>query len=415
MEWPGHNLDPKYKKDYRLILSAAFLYGLVDGLLFITLAIYVNEISGSLLMVGFIISLPFLAIIIMSFVWGAIADRLGSYKGVIIAGNIITGLMFFPMPFLGIIELFALRAVQVFFYSVNILAVAVVTEMLPDTKGEAAGTVSLFTSAGWLFGGLASGFIYFYTNVIFPDNAMLLIFPVCGVMAILTGLVLTPMGKLKKAPAVINIRDAFKLRHSKSIGYILLIICITFISNRAVFTVFPVYLEDIVGLNLIEIGVFTATAGIVGALVVVAIGRYVDRAGRRPMFLAAIITYLISWSILVFTDNVWILVVIWCIPSWAFMTISATAMISDLTSSKERGRGIGALNSAHNFGQFIGAMVSGLVASAAVTYLPDYVPNGFKGVFMFAAVFLLIPLVMAFGVNETLAKKKSRPKGSEEE
>jgi MFS family permease len=397
MKAAGDNLHGKRKRDYRLILAAAFLYGLVDGLLFITMAIYVNRESGSLPMVGFIISLPFLAIFIMSFIWGAISDRLGSYKWVVIVGNIMTGLLFFPMPFLSIFNLFMLRAVQVFFLSVNILAVAMVTEMLPDTTGEAAGTVSLFTSSGWLVGGIASGFVYVYGD-------MLLLFPVCGIVAIMTGLMLLPLQRLEKLPAIISLKDTFKLEHSRTIGLILTIISITFIGNRAIFTVFPVYLEQVQSLDAIQIGILSASAGLVGAIFVVGIGKFVDRYGRRPMFIIAVLSYMMIWFALVMTDNLPVVIIVWCIPSWAFMTISATAMISDLTTSKERGRGIGALNSAHNLGQFIGALMSGLIASASHLYVPDVIPHDFKGVFIFGTIMLLIPLLMALKVPETLAK-----------
>jgi len=397
---PDNKLGPKQRRNYRLILAAALFYGLVDGLLFITMALYVvKETHGSLPMVGFISSLPFLAIFIMSFVWGAISDRLGSYKGVIIGGNIITGLMFFPMPFLNIYHLFGLRAVQVFFYSVNVLAVAAVTEMLPDTKGEAAGIVSMYTAAGWLMGGVASGFVYFYGDVT-------ILFPVCGVMAMMTGFMLIPMGKMDKIPAPITFKESFKFKNGRSLGLLLVIICLTFIANRAVFTLFPVYLENIQHLTAIPIGILSASAGLVGAIVVVSIGKFVDRRGRRPLFIFAVALYLIDWLVLVLTDNLLVVIIIWCIPSWVFITISATAMVSDLTSSKERGRGIGALNSALNLGQFIGAVVSGVVADLFVTHWSDLGPNGFNGLFLFATLFLIIPLAMAFGLPETLPKEK---------
>jgi MFS family permease len=403
-------MGAKQRRDYRLILGAAFFYGLVDGLLFITMALYVDkETHGSLPMVGFISSLPFLAIFIMSFIWGAVSDRLGSYKGVIIGGNIITGLMFFPMPFLNIYHLFGLRAIQVFFYSANVLAVAVVTEMLPDTKGEAAGIVSMYTSAGWLVGGIASGFVYFYGDVI-------TLFPVCGIMAMMTGFMLVPMGKLDKIPVPMTVKESFRFEKGRPIGLLLVIICLTYIANRAVFTLFPVYLENIHELTAIPIGILSASAGLVGAIVVVFIGRFVDRRGRRPMLIFAVALYLIDWLVLVLTDNLVVVIIIWCIPSWVFMTISATAMVSDLTSSKERGRGIGALNSALNLGQFVGAVTSGVVAELFVQYWPDLGPNGFNGLFLFATLFLILPLAMAFGLPETLPKGKEgvREDASEE-
>ena len=406
MVLPKAKVKPRYARDYRLILAAAFFYGLVDGLLFITMALYVDEETASLPMVGYISSLPFLAIFVMSFVWGAISDRLGSYKGVIIAGNVITGLLFLPMPYLSIINLFLLRAVQVFFFSVNILAVAMITEMMPDTKGEAAGIVSMYTSVGWLVGGVASGFVYFSWHVE-------MLFPICAIMAMMTGLLLLPMSKLDKPPAIISVKESFRFKHVKRIGLLLVIICLTFTANRAVFTLFPVYLRDIQNLAPIPIGILIASAGLIGALIVVFVGRYVDRRGRRPMFIFAVCLYLISWMVMVFTDILVIVIIIWCIPSWVFITISATAMISDLTSSKERGRGIGALNSALNLGQFFGAVISGIVADLFFQYWSGLGPKGYNGLFLFATLFLVLPLALAFAMPETLSDSKKKKEGKE--
>jgi MFS family permease len=402
---PTMEVPAKVKKDYKLVLGASVSYGLTDGLLFITMALYVNTKSeGSLPMVGFITSLPFLAVFIMSFVWGAVADKIGSYKWPIVIGNIITGVMFFPMASMNIFGLFGLRAVQVFFYSVNVLGVAMVTEMLPSNKGEGTASVSLWTSVGWLLGGVISGVVYFY-------GGMPILFPLCGILSFVTGSIIFFVGTSDKPKAKIAIKDTFKLSNSRVIGFMLFIICLTYIANRAVFTVFPVYLTEIQGLNVIQIGLFSATAGIVGAIVVVTVGRVVDKKGRRPMFVFAIFSYLAIWLVLLFTDNFWLVLAVWMVPSWSFMSISAMSMISDLTTRSERGRGIGAFNSALNLGQFMGAMISGLVASWLVPAIPGWLAvHEFKGVWLFAVLLLIIPFLLAFRVPETLRMRLAKHK-----
>jgi MFS family permease len=395
---PTMEVPAKFKRDYKRVLTASVTYGLVDGLLFIPMALYAYTLTGSLPVVGFILSLPFLAIFVMSFVWGAIADKIGSYKWPIIVGNFVVGVLFFPMPFLDIRGLFILRAVQVFFYSANVLGVAMVTEMLPENKGEGTAAVSLWTSIGWLLGGIFSGIVYFY-------GGMPILFPICGILSFVTGAVLMPMGTLDKPQAVLSIKDTFKLTNSRTIGLMLFIIGLTYVANRAVFSVFPVYLEKIHLLNPIQIGLLSSTAGIMGAIVVVAIGKHVDRSGRRPMFIFAVFSYLAIWLVLLFTDNIVFVILVWMVPSWSFMSISATAMISDLTSTKERGRGIGAFNSALNLGQFIGALASGLVAGWLAPAIPSFLAvHEFKGVWLFAVLLLIVPFLLAFRVPETLRK-----------
>jgi|GEM_PF-1684045 len=397
----------KVQKDYRLVLAASVSYGLTDGLLFITMALYVNTKSGSLPMVGFITSLPFLAVFLMSFVWGAAADKIGSYKWPIVVGNIITGVMFFPMPYLNMFGLFGLRAIQVFFYSVNVLGVAMVTEMCPRNKGEGTASVSLWTSVGWLLGGVISGAVYLY-------GGMPILFPICGILSFVTGSIILFVGKSDKPKAAISLRDSFRLSNGRVLGLMLFIICLSYIANRAVFTVFPVYLNEQQHLNAMQIGLFSATAGIVGAIVVVTVGKYVDKGGRRPMFIFAVFSYLAIWLVLLFTDNLLLVLLVWMVPSWSFMSISSLSMISDLTTTTERGRGIGAFNSALNLGQFIGAMISGLVAKWLAPAIPGWLAvHEFKGVWLFAVLLLIIPFLLAFRVPETLKMRLGKHKGSE--
>ena len=121
------------------------------------------------------------------------------------------------------------------------------------------------------------------------------------------------------------------------------------------------------------------------------------------------------WLILLLTDNFWLVLMVWMVPSWSFMSISAMSMISDLTTTTERGRGIGAFNSALNLGQFIGAMVSGLVAGWLAPALPTGLAvHEFKGVWLFAVLLLIIPFFLAFKVPETLRMRLGKHKGSKE-
>jgi MFS family permease len=257
---------------------------------------------------------------------------------------------------------------------------------------------------GWLVGGIFSGIVYLY-------GTMLILFPLCGILSFVTGAVLIPMGGLDKPRTVMSITDTFKLKNGRVIGLMLFIICLTYISNQAVFSVFPVYLSKIHNLNPVEIGLLSSTAGIMGAIVVVSIGKYVDISGRRPMFIFAVFSYVAIWTVLLFTDNLLLVVLVWMVPSWSFMSISATAMISDLTSTEERGRGIGAFNSALNLGRFIGAVMSGLVAVWLRWMLPSWLDvHEFKGVWLFSVLLLIVPFLLAFGVPETLKKKLGKDK-----
>jgi MFS family permease len=169
-----------------------------------------------------------------------------------------------------------------------------------------------------------------------------------------------------------------------------------------VFTLFPVYLKD---LSLTEdlIGVLTATGGLMGALLVLGVGRFIDRSGRKMMFIFAIGLYMMDWVVLVLTQNLIVVTIMWAIPIWAFIITSGTAMVSDLTSTEERGRGTGAINSALNMGQFIGALLSGVAA----WYMAPILHLGpFRGAYLLAAFLLIPPLLIATRMTETLVLRR---------
>jgi MFS family permease len=392
-------------RSYTLVLAATFFYGTVNGLLFITLPIYVNDLSDNLFLVGLTVSLPFLAIFVMSFIWGALTDSLGSRKGVLVVSMVIHGLLYLPMPFLDIYSLIILRAVQVFFASSNALGMALITEFAPTAKGAAIGEVSEWTAVGWLVGGVASGFVYYYGDVT-------ILFPLCLVFGMSAGLVLVPMREIKKTKAIDTFKTIFKLEKKEEISLIFIVVGLTYISNNVVFTLFPVYLKD---LSLTEdvIGVLTAAAGLVGALVVAFVGKVTDKYGRRPIFIFAVALYFVDWIVLVLTENLIIVTIIWVVPSWAFIVVSGTTMVSDLTSTGERGRGIGGLNSALNLGSFTGSALSGLVATWLYVYFPDIGP--YRAAFIFATFFTLIPIALSFKIKETLPGKRPNELPTEEE
>jgi DHA1 family multidrug resistance protein-like MFS transporter len=105
-----------------------------------------------------------------------------------------------------------------------------------------------------------------------------------------------------------------------------------------------------------------------------------------PTFL----TYVISWTVYALTQNIYVICIIWILPYWSFFTTSSTAMVSDLTDERERGRGIGILNAAINFGNFAGSLLGGLLAAEL----------GYRPAFGVAAALVASAFVISFWTSE---------------
>jgi len=100
---------------------------------------------------------------------------------------------------------------------------------------------------------------------------------------------------------------------------------------------------------------------------------------------------MLSWTVYALTQNIYILSVIWLAPYWCFFTTSSTAMVSDLTDDRERGRGIGILNAAINFGNFAGSLLGGFLAAGF----------GYQPAFGVAAGLVSVALVIALLTKES--------------
>jgi MFS family permease len=342
-------------RNIRALMAFSVLIGLAIGLNFTMLPIHIINLRDDLFWVGFINSLQYLALVIMTFVWGAFSDKIGKRKAIIIGGNLVASVFYFFFPTADIITLTILRGIQVFFMASWILAYAMATEYRPKAKGEIIGWFTVFNALGWGTGSLLSGFLY--------DFDVGWFFYFTGIFNALAALVLLPAADppLKKTS-----------------------------TSYMVFTIFSVYLKEN-GIPLPAIGVVVALSGLPSAGLGSIVGKLTDKYGRKPILLAAIIMYAAIWFTYGIVDNIWVVIVLWFIPVYVFYTISTTAYISDLTPSHQRGRGIGLLNSFYNLGAFVGSLAGGALAAS----------QGYQPTFLVAALAIVVSFFIALKLKET--------------
>jgi len=374
-------------RDYQIILAASGLSSTVTAMLYASLQFMAFDKGGSLVYVGLVGSLPYAGMMVMAYVWGLLSDWLGKRKGIVIAAGASGSMLFFIYPWLTTIEmLIAVRFIQVCLMGSVILLIAVVTERFPGEKGKVIGDLNVPLAFGWVVGAGTAAYLY--------KSSQMGLFFLCGLVGLASALVLIPLKEVRKdnGGAITNLRQMLTFRNRRPVFILCAATLVLLTGNYIVYSVFAQYLKTpAFGLDELHIGLIVAGSGLTGMLVFRAAGKLVDRAGRRKVLVPTIFIYMLSWTVYALTQNIYILSVIWLAPYWCFFTTSSTAMVSDLTDDRERGRGIGILNAAINFGNFAGSLLGGFLAAGF----------GYQPAFGVAAGLVSVALVIALLTKES--------------
>jgi MFS family permease len=386
-------------RTYKHVLLAAGLTSIINGMLYPILALYMYGISEDFFLVGLIIALPFLAAVPMSFVWGAISDRIGSRRLVMAVSGTIGGALFFAMPFADTAWLIILRLVQVGFTTSFVLLNAVATECFPKRKGMSVGNLALMAGVGQAVGALAAGILLPSRELFVGSSAVTIVFWLAGIITIAAAISLLPMRERRKKALATDFGSLLSFGERRGIAIVSMVALILPLAGYIVFSVFPIYLEglDIPWDATMIAGIFTALSAVTGIFASGLAGRACDRHGRKWVLVGSGIAYVAVWGLMGMTVQPVIIAALWAVPVWSFFTVSAITMVSDMTKPAERGRGIGLVNSAINLGGAAGSILAGYLLSR------EMIDN----IFFLAAAVALIGMVVAVFTRETLGRRNA--------
>ena len=134
------------------------------------------------------------------------------------------------------------------------------------------------------------------------------------------------------------------------------------------------------------IAVYAAAAGLVGPMW----GRLSDRIGRKPVIMICLAGAAVSYVMLGLATGLWM---IYLARGFAGLMAGnfgvASAMIADITSPRERARGMGILGSAFGIGLVIGPLLGGLLSTDNSFTLPCIVAGSMSLLAIVAAALFL--------------------------
>jgi MFS family permease len=254
------------------------------------------------------------------------------------------------------------------------VAIALVADLFAERRGESMGWYSSSRLVGRALAPTVSGAViyrYGYRNVYFACGA-------AGVLALLLASLIPIKRRVKPASASFSATLKEMGEGLKEIGKsrgIMITSCaeaIEWLSYGALETFLPLYCVAF-GMNVAKVGMLFTIQVTATALTNPMMGRLSDKYGRRLMISVGLFLGAIALSMIPFFKTFWALIPIAILfgISFATVTCSTAAFVSDLAKAGSYGSALGVMSTIMDVGQASGPIASGILVSA-FSYKPMF-------------------------------------------
>ncbi len=145
----------------RILNVSLILAWVANGVIGTFLALYVNELGGSLLEVSLVSAIPNIAALLTSAPWGGLSDRLNDRKLFIMIGNGSLGFTILAFVFLRTpIQLLSVYGFGSLFIAASVPTLSAYVTLSTRSSGRSLGNLLSVQSIGWAIGSLTGGFLY---------------------------------------------------------------------------------------------------------------------------------------------------------------------------------------------------------------------------------------------------------------
>jgi DHA1 family multidrug resistance protein-like MFS transporter len=192
-----------------------------------------------------------------------------------------------------------------------------------------------------------------------------------------------------------------KTTHRKNIYILAFTLVVVMLGFGLVIPIMPFYVENL-GAGGTELGLLVASYAVMRLIFGPIWGSLSDRIGRKPVLMIGMLGYAITMFWFGLATQLWMLFVARSLSGILSSATSPTTMayISDSTTEKDRGRGMGILGAAVGLGTVIGPGMGGWLAGDAPTQAALSTPF-----FIAGGMSLLALLLIGLLLPESLSKE----------
>lgn len=265
----------------------------------------------------------------------------------------------------------------------------------PEAKGQVSAYLLIFASLGWSVGSFGSGraFRLFGMHTVLLIAAFFIFIAGCLVFA-------SPKKPSEDAspgaPSTDEDASLKSLLGNHQIKLVLMITALISFGTGGLFMLSTIFFVEGAGVLEDDFGVANSLATLIAFPILFFIGKGMDsNMGRRFFLRLAVIIHLLYFVAFSLTRDPVILLLLWVIPMYAFLSPALMAMMADLTELSQRSRGMGLLQTVYVLMPGLGMILGGLAAdSFGLFVLP-----------LIGLIFLPFALYLTFIVSETQTKE----------
>ncbi len=173
------------------------------------------------------------------------------------------------------------------------------------------------------------------------------------------------------------------------LGIVAATVVVDLIGFGIVLPVLPLWAEEF-GASPLEIGLLTAVYSLMQFLVAPLWGRASDRVGRRPVILVALAGSAVAALLVGLAGSLAMLFVARILQGAAGASyVAAQAYVADVTTARDRARGMGLIGAAFGVGFVLGPAIGAVAAAAGGASTPFFVASGLAALNLVVAWFRL--------------------------
>lgn len=175
----------------------------------------------------------------------------------------------------------------------------------------------------------------------------------------------------------------------KALPILFAVMFLVMVGFGIIIPVIPFYAEDL-GASPTELGLLMAVYSFMQLLFAPVWGRVSDKIGRKPVMMIGILGLALSFFLMALSSHLWMLFaarMIGGVLSAANMP-TAMAYVADITSSEDRGKGMGIIGAATGLGFIFGPAIGGIFSELSLT-IPFYLAGASSLITFFLVLMIL--------------------------